>query len=200
MEVVMVGGVRVPKGCLDAAAQAAMVNDLRRVVVAAPLFAPVTPRGRPMSVRMTAAGRFGWISDRGGYRYARQHPGGGDWPAIPDTVLAVWRSVGGVDRAPDCCLVNFYDAGARMGLHQDRDEADFTMPVVSISLGDDALFRVGGAVRGGRTQSIWLQSGDVAVMAGDARLAFHGVDRLRPGSSSLLPKGGRINLTLRVVT
>lgn len=87
-----------------------------------------------------------------------------------------------------------------MGLHQDKDEADFSCPVVSISLGDDGLFRIGNTTRGGKTESIWLSSGDVAVMGGDARLVYHGIDRIRPGSSTLLPKGGRINLTLRVVT
>lgn len=193
-------GVRVFPGFLDPGAQAALVEDVRAVVRAAPLFRPETPRGRKMSVRMSAAGRFGWVSDRRGYRYEPRHPSGVDWPPIPERVLAVWAALSGVDRAPECCLVNFYDADARMGLHQDRDEADFAMPVISISLGDDALFRVGGTERGGKTRSIWLQSGDVAVMEGAARLAYHGIDRLRPGSSTLLPQGGRINLTLRVVT
>jgi alkylated DNA repair protein (DNA oxidative demethylase) len=121
------------------------------------------------------------------------------WPPIPGGALAVWREVAGAARDPQCCLVNFYDDDARMGLHQDRDEADLGMPVVSISLGDEALFRVGGTSRGGPTRSIWLRSGDVAVLGGPARLAYHGIDRVRPGTSTLLPKGGRINLTLRVV-
>jgi alkylated DNA repair protein (DNA oxidative demethylase) len=139
------------------------------------------------------------VSDRRGYRYEPRHPSGVPWPPIPDEVLAVWHEVTGVDRAPDCCLVNWYGEGARMGLHQDRDEADFAWPVVSISLGDEALFRVGGTERGGRTASVWLRSGDVAVLEGESRLAFHGIDRIRHGSSTLLPQGGRINLTLRVV-
>ncbi|MGP1358495.1 alpha-ketoglutarate-dependent dioxygenase AlkB family protein, partial [Roseicyclus sp.] len=172
---------------------------VRAVVRAAPLFRPVTARGRPMSVRMTSAGRFGWVSDRRGYRYETRHPEGIDWPPIPPIALDLWRRVVPEARAPQCCLVNFYDAEARMGLHQDRDEADFGQPVVSISLGDEALFRVGGTGRGGPTKSVWLRSGDVAILAGPARLAFHGVDRIRSGSSTLLPKGGRINLTLRVV-
>lgn len=153
-----------------------------------------------MSVRMTAAGDFGWISDRRGYRYADRHPGGAEWPPIPAAVLDIWTAVGGCARAPECCLVNFYDAQARMGLHQDRDEADFSAPVVSVSLGDSARFRVGNTTRGGTTESLWLESGDVAVMGGDARLVYHGVDRIKAGSSTLLPEGGRINLTLRVVT
>lgn len=192
-------GVRVLPGWLDADAQAALVARLRDVAREAPFFRPETPRGKPMSVRMTAAGRYGWVSDRRGYRYEPRHPSGVPWPPIPDEVLAVWRAVTGLDRAPDCCLVNWYGEGARMGLHQDRDEADFAWPVVSVSLGDAALFRVGGTERGGRTASVWLRSGDVAVLEGESRLAFHGIDRIRHGSSSLLQQGGRINLTLRVV-
>ena len=192
-------GARVWHGFIDREGQEALLDDIRRVVAAAPLFRPVTARGRPMSVRMTSAGDHGWVSDRSGYRYEARHPEGMAWPAIPDRVLGIWNAVSGVERQPQCCLVNFYDAEAKMGLHQDRDEADFTMPVVSISLGDDALFGVGGTARGGPTQSVWLRSGDVAVLSGEARLAYHGIDRIRPGSSTLLPKGGRINLTLRVV-
>jgi alkylated DNA repair protein (DNA oxidative demethylase) len=114
-------------------------------------------------------------------------------------VMAVWWAVSGMEREPDCCLVNFYGEGARMGLHQDKDEGDFSYPVVSISLGDEALFRMGGVDRAEGTQSVWLRSGDVVVMGGAARLAWHGVDRVRHGTSGLLAKGGRINLTLRVV-
>ncbi len=176
-----------------------MVAALREVVTAAPFFSPETRWGRPMSVRMTSCGRYGWYSDRRGYRYERRHPSGVAWPPIPASVLEVWSAVSGTTRAPDCCLINFYGEGARMGLHQDRDEADFSFPVVSISLGDAGLFRIGGVERGGRTQSVWLDSGDVLVLGGDARLAYHGVDRIRSGSSSLLKEGGRINLTMRVV-
>lgn len=192
-------GVLVYPAYLGGPAQAEMVEALRGVIRAAPLFAPVTPAGKPMSVRMTAAGRYGWYTDAEGYRYIPTHPSGSPWPAIPKGVLAVWRALVSEARMPDCCLVNFYAEGARMGLHQDRDEADFSWPVLSISLGDEALFRVGGTSRGGGTASIWLRSGDVAVLGGPARLAYHGIDRVKPGSSTLLPKGGRINLTLRVV-
>ena len=118
---------------------------------------------------------------------------------MPPIALDIWRAVSGVACDPQSCLINFYDADAKMGMHQDRDEGDFEMPVVSVSLGDEALFRVGGFERGGKTQSLWLKSGDVAVMGGAARLNFHGIDRVRAGSSSLLPNGGRINLTMRVV-
>jgi alkylated DNA repair protein (DNA oxidative demethylase) len=149
---------------------------------------------------MSAAGQYGWYSDKTGYRYTPAHPNGRPWPAIPTPVLDIWDAVTGLDRQPECCLVNYYAADAKMGLHQDRDEADFQWPVVSISLGDAARFRIGNTVRGGKTESIWLESGDVVVMGGAARLTYHGVDKIRAGSSTLLPKGGRINLTLRVVT
>lgn len=193
-------GVRVYPGYLDRARQEALRDAVRDVVLAAPLVIQVTPGGRQMSVRMTAAGRFGWMTDAAGYRYDPHHPSGVDWPEVPRIAQAVWDDLAGSARAPECCLVNFYGEGARMGLHQDRDEADFSQPVLSISLGDDALFRVGGTRRGDPTRSLWLRSGDVAVMGGDARLAYHGIDRIRFGSSDLLKEGGRLNLTLRVVT
>ncbi len=192
-------GFVIHPGHLDAGAQAAMLDDIRQVLRAAPLVQPVTPGGRPMSVRMSAAGRLGWITDRRGYRYADRHPDGMPWPPIPASVLAVWRAVSGTDAEPDCCLINFYAPGARMGLHQDRDEGDFSFPVVSISLGGEALFRMGGTERSAPTSSVWLRSGDVVVMGGPARLAWHGVDRIRAGTSALMPQGGRVNLTLRVV-
>lgn len=195
----LIAGAAFHPGWLDAAGQAALVGDLRAVIRAAPLFSPLTPWGKPMSVRMTSAGKYGWYSDRRGYRYVDRHPAGTPWPPIPERVLAIWRSLVGADRMPDCCLVNFYGEGARMGLHQDRDEADFGWPVLSVSLGDDARFRIGGTERGGPTESVWLRSGDVLILGGAARLAFHGIDRVAPGTSTLLPGGGRINLTLRVV-
>ena len=181
------------------AVQQGIVADLRDVIRAAPLFSPMTPYGKPMSVRMTSAGKYGWFADRRGYRYVTEHPSGTPWPAIPESVLAIWDAVTLLERRPDCCLINFYHGTARMGLHQDKDEADFSWPVVSISLGDDGLFRIGNQERGGKTESIWLASGDVVVMGGEARLTYHGLDRIRPGSSTLLKDGGRINLTLRVV-
>lgn len=192
-------GIEIRKGWLNPAAQAAMLGELRGVIAAAPLFSPETRWGKKMSVQMTSAGKYGWYSDRRGYRYAERHPDGTDWPPIPDNVLRVWGEVTGLERTPDCCLVNYYTGTARMGLHQDRDEADFSWPVLSISLGDAALFRIGNIDRGGKTESVWLETGDVAVMGGPARLRHHGIDRIRPGTSRLLPEGGRINLTLRVV-
>jgi len=194
-----VNGFAVHRALLSPEDQAALVEAVRGVVAVAPLTAPVTPGGRAMSVRMTSAGRVGWTTDRRGYRYAPLHHSGVAWPPIPGPVLEVWRTVTGVDRLPDSCLINFYGTGARMGLHQDRDEGDFRWPVVSISLGDDALFRMGGPDRADPTQGLWLASGDVVVMGGPARLAWHGVDRVRHGSSRLLAQGGRLNLTLRVV-
>ncbi len=193
-------GVALYRQCLPRDAQTRMMNELRGVIAAAPFFAPVTPSGRPMSVRMTAAGQFGWITDRRGYRYETHHPAGQRWPEIPGSVLSVWADVADCARLPESCLINLYQGDARMGLHQDRDEADFSCAVVSISLGDEALFRIGNIERAGSTESVWLQSGDVLVMGGPARLVHHGIDRIRPGSSTLLDGGGRINLTLRVVT
>lgn len=192
-------GAQVYPGWIDRRAQDCLVEALRAVVRQAPLMAPVTPGRRPMSVRMTAAGRLGWITDRTGYRYEARHPNGSPWPPIPEQVLDIWRALSGTQELPDCCLINFYGPGARMGLHQDRDEGDLTYPVLSISLGDAGLFRIGGQDRRDPTRSLWLHSGDVMVMAGRARLAWHGVDRIRHGSCSLLQHGGRINLTLRVV-
>lgn len=196
---VSVNGARYLPQFLAPGEQAEILEDIRAIVAAAPLMAPITPGGRKMSVRMTSAGRCGWVTDRAGYRYEGQHPQGMPWPAIPKRVLELWAGIIGADPEPDCCLVNFYGEGARMGLHQDKDEGDFTYPVLSLSLGDQALFRIGGPDRATPTQSLWLSSGDVIVLEGRSRLAWHGIDRLRFGSSSLLPKGGRINLTLRVV-
>ena len=192
-------GFEIRKGWLDPAAQAAMAADLRAVTEAAPFFAPLTPWGKPMSVRMTSAGRYGWFTDRSGYRYIDRHPSGAPWPPVPPSVLAVWRTLASPTRDPDCCLVNYYAGTARMGLHRDADEQDFSFPVLSISLGDSALFRMGGPSRKDPTSTILLESGDVVLFGGPARLAYHGIDRLRPGTSRLLPDGGRINLTLRVV-
>ncbi|UWQ91486.1 alpha-ketoglutarate-dependent dioxygenase AlkB [Rhodobacteraceae bacterium M382] len=195
-----VRGFEIHKSFLDPAAQAALIEALKPVLKAAPLFTPTVPSGRKMSVRMTSAGKLGWVSDTQGYRYQSDHPLGQRWPQIPSKVLEVWRDLAGGVRDPDCCLINYYGEEARMGLHQDKDEADFSFPVVSISLGDDGLFRIGQQARGGKTESIWLNSGDVVVMGGPARLTYHGVDRIRFKSSRLLPKGGRLNLTLRVAT
>jgi DNA oxidative demethylase len=195
-------GLKLYSGFLDETAQAAILEHLRTAIRQAPLFTPIMPRtGKPFSVRMTNLGSLGWVSDREGYRYQATHPGTGEpWPAIPPSIMAIWRGVADYPHEPEACLVNFYRDSAKMGLHQDRDEEDFAAPVVSISLGDTALFRVGGTERGGRTQSFKLASGDVLVMGGTSRLAFHGIDRIMSGTSTLLKDGGRINLTLRRVS
>ncbi len=194
-------------GWFDRAGQNDLVAALKTAVAAAPFFTPTMPRtGKPFSVRMTNLGPLGWVSDKdGGYRYQPTHPQTGNpWPPIPDMVMDVWNAVAGYPHPPEACLVNYYAAGTKMGLHQDADEADFSAPVVSISLGDTCLFRVGGASRKDPTRSLRLSSGDVVVLGGESRMAFHGVDRVYPGTSTLLrgwfPDGGRINLTLRRVT
>lgn len=187
---------------LDPAGQLSLRDELREIVRQAPLFRPTMPRtGKAFSVRMTNCGSLGWVADSAGYRYQPTHPDTGmPWPRIPESVLAAWRELSGYDREPQACLINFYDAGARMGLHQDKDETDFDAPVVSLSLGDTCLFRIGGTERSAPTRSFRLASGDALVLDGPARLAFHGVDRIMPGSSTLLSGGGRINLTLRRVS
>lgn len=197
------GGVRHVPGALDPGAQAALADDIRAVVAHAPLFTPVMPRtGKPMSVRMSNCGPLGWVTDKdGGYRYQRTHPEtGAPWPPMPEGVLALWDRFAGYENPPQACLINFYGPETKMGLHQDRDEDDFDAPVLSISLGDDCLFRIGGTRRGGKTVSLRLRSGDVLVLGGASRLAYHGVDRIYPGTSMLLKAPGRINLTLRRVT
>lgn len=187
----------------DRAAQQQLVEDLREIVRVAPLFTPRMPRtGKAFSVRMTNCGELGWVSDtQHGYRYQREHPDTGEpWPPIPSLALRAWNEAGGDHRIAEACLINFYDAAARMGLHQDRDEQALDAPVVSISLGDSCLFRYGGEERATKTKSLRLHSGDVVVIGGASRLAFHGVDRIIAGASTLLSEGGRINLTLRRVT
>jgi alkylated DNA repair protein (DNA oxidative demethylase) len=195
-------GLKYLPGHLDEKAQRELVEVLRTAVAEAPLFIPIMPRtGRPFSVRMTNLGPLGWVSDREGYRYQPTHPETGrPWPAMPEALMGLWRGVSGYPHPPEACLVNLYQEGAKMGLHQDRDEEDFSAPVVSVSLGDTAVFRVGGPERGGRTESFKLASGDIVVLSGPSRLAYHGVDRVLSGTSRLLKEGGRINLTLRRVT
>ena len=197
-----VGGLRLYPGYLDREGQMDLLAAIRGILAAAPLFTPRMPRsGRPFTVRMSNCGPLGWVSDERGYRYQATHPDNGQlWPPMPAMLLAIWGAVARYPQPPEACLINFYGPGAKMGLHQDRDETDFDAPVVSISLGDSCLFRVGGAKRRDPSHTFRLSSGDVAVLGGPARLAFHGVDRIYPGTSRLLPEGGRLNLTLRRVT
>jgi alkylated DNA repair protein (DNA oxidative demethylase) len=182
--------------------QAALLSDLRAVLQAAPLFIPRMPRsGKPFSVRMSNCGTLGWVSDKeGGYRYQSTHPDTAQpWPAMPSRLVDLWDEVADFSNHPEACLINYYSGEARMGSHRDADEADFTAPVVSVSLGDDAVFHIGGRTRAGAKQRVLLKSGDVVVLGGEARLAYHGIDRVVPGTSSLLAEGGRFNLTLRRV-
>jgi DNA oxidative demethylase len=188
---------------LDRAAQIALLAAIRQVIAHAPLFIPAMPRsGRPMSVRMTNCGPLGWVTDKErGYRYQATHPvTGRPWPATPQMLLDLWADLGNYPHPPEACLVNYYAGDAKMGLHQDKDEEDFAAPVLSVSLGDTALFRVGGTSRKDPTSKYELKSGDVVVLGGKDRLAYHGIDRVLAGTSGLLTEGGRFNLTMRRVT
>lgn len=203
----MTAAVEIVPGCLywpgwlDRPAQEALAEELRQVLAGAPLFTPRMPRtGKPFSVRMSNCGPLGWVSDETGYRYQPTHPETGKpWPPMPDMLLKAWDALAGSPLQPEACLINWYAPGTRMGLHQDRDEEEFAAPVLSLSLGDTALFRVGGTSRKDPTRSIRLASGDALLLSGPARLAFHGIDRILPDTSTLLKQSGRINLTLRRV-
>jgi len=188
---------------LNASAQAALLGEIRRIIAEAPLYTPTMPRsGNPMSVHMTNCGPLGWVTDKErGYRYQATHPvTGKPWPAIPQLLHALWAELADYPHPPEACLINYYAGAAKMGLHQDRDEENFTAPVLSVSLGDTGIFRVGGKTRKDPTQKFELKSGDVFVLGGAERLSYHGIDRILPGTSDLLPEGGRFNLTLRRVT
>lgn len=182
--------------------QLALLDQIRAILKIAPLFQPVMPKtGKPFSVKMSNCGELGWVSDIKGYRYQEVHPETGrPWPPIPDMLLKLWEEVADYPLPPQACLINWYEPSAKMGLHQDKDEKDFDAPVVSVSLGDTAVFRIGGLNRKDTTQSLKLKSGDVVVLGGEARLAYHGIDRILPQTSTLLERPGRINLTLRRVS
>ncbi len=189
-------------GHLDLRRQHSILAAVRAVVAHSPLYTPTMPRtGKPLSVSMTNCGPLGWLTDKaGGYRYQSTHPVTGlAWPPIPAELLRVWDELAAYTAPPEACLINYYTRASRLGSHIDADEADTAAPVLSISLGDDALFHVGGLRRGAPKERIVLRSGDVVVLGGAARLAYHGVDRVHPGTSNLLAEGGRINLTLRRV-
>jgi DNA oxidative demethylase len=195
-------GLRLVPGYLDRAAQEALLAALRAVLASAPLYTPRMPKtGKTLSVRMSNCGRLGWVTDEAGYRYQPMHPETGTpWPPMPAIVTDAWTALASYPHPPESCLINYYGPAAKMGLHQDRDEQAFDAPVVSLSLGDTCLFRIGGTKRGDPSRTIRLASGDAVVLGGEARLSFHGVDRIISGTSTLLPEGGRINLTLRRVT
>ncbi|MCW2284466.1 alkylated DNA repair protein (DNA oxidative demethylase) [Rhodoblastus acidophilus] len=192
-------GLHLYKTALDRAAQETLRENIREILREAPLFQPVMPRtGKAFSVRMSNCGPLGWVSDRAGYRYQPEHPvTAKPWPPIPETLLRLWRDLAGYPHDPDACLINYYDPAAKMGAHQDVDEQDFDAPILSVSLGCACRFRFGGETRGGSTQSLVLESGDVLIFGGPARKMFHGVDRILAKTSTLLDPPGRINLTLR---
>jgi alkylated DNA repair protein (DNA oxidative demethylase) len=198
----VLSGVRLWPERLNHAAQVSLIAAILERAMDAPFYRPQMPQsGKPFSVEETNLGSLGWVSDINGYRYERTHPVTQNaWPSIPDVLLELWAEHAGYPAEPECCLVNLYRDGAKMGLHQDRDEAAVDAPVMSLSLGHDALFRIGGTTRRGPTKSIRLRSGDLVVFGGPARLAFHGIDRVFPSTSMLVPRGGRLNLTLRRVT
>lgn len=196
-------GFRLWPGLLDRVEQEALRDAVFQRFRAGPLYIPRMPKsGLPMRVRMTNFGSLGWVTDKEqGYRYQDTHPETGKpWPDMPEKVLELWAKYAAYDALPEACLVNYYEGDARMGLHVDSDEQAWDAPVLSISLGDTALFRIGGALRSDPTRSVRLASGDVCLLGGAARRAYHGVDRIMNGTSRLIPKGGRINLTVRRVT
>jgi alkylated DNA repair protein (DNA oxidative demethylase) len=194
----VIEGFEFHPGVLDRAQQEALAAEVLAGARIAPFWRPIVPGGKQMSVRMTGFGPLSWVSDLTGYRYASVHPHTGrPWPPMPSVLLDLWRRFAPDAPEPDACLANLYGEGARMGLHQDKDEMDFSAPVLSVSLGDTGLFRIGGPTRAGPTRSIRLSSGDVCLLKGPARMAFHGIDRVISGSSTVVPGGGRLNLTLR---
>ena len=179
----------------------ALLADIERVVAAAPFRHLITPGGFRMSVAMTNCGTAGWVSDQSGYRYEACDPlSGCPWPPMPPEFLELAQTAalaGGFPGfAPDACLINRYEPGARLTLHQDKDEGDFRAPIVSVSLGLPATFLFGGNTRKDRQQRIPLGHGDVVVWGGPARLYYHGVLALKEGHHEVLG-GQRLNLTFR---
>ena len=200
----MITGFKYFPDYLNREEQKELLEELRAKIQQNPLFLPTMPgTGKPLSVKMTSFGPLGWVTDKNnGYRYQENHPvTGKPWLPIPDKLLALWHDLTGYPEDPECCLLNYYhDEKSKMGLHQDKDEDEMAAPVFSLSLGDTAIFRLGGVTRKGPTNFTKLASGDIVILAGAARHAYHGVDRILHGSSKLLKNGGRINLTLRRVT
>ncbi len=180
-----------------------LLNDIRHIVKEAPLITPIMPKtGKEMSVRQTNCGELGWVTDKEqGYRYQKNHPiTGKTWPDIPPSLQNLWQKLSGFPQPAEACLINFYAPQARMGMHQDKDEMELNAPVISISLGDSCLFRIGTTEKQGKTHSLRLNSGDVIMFGGKARLAYHGVDRIYPNTSTLLKVPHRVNLTLRRIS
>ncbi len=198
-------GARLWRGLLGGEEGRILLKEVRQALRVAPPFVPRMPRtGRPFSVRMSNFGPLGWVSDaRGGYRYQLHHPQTArPWPPLPEVLLRLWERLAGFPAPPDAGLINLYPPGARMGLHVDRDEEALEAPILSVSLGCEALFRLGGARRRDATISFRLRHGDVLLLAGPARLAHHGVDRVYPDLGPALEpfaRVARINITLRRV-
>jgi alkylated DNA repair protein (DNA oxidative demethylase) len=196
-------GFRLWPGLLGRAEQEDLRDEVFARLKQGPLYVPRMPKsGQPMRVRMSNFGALGWVTDKEqGYRYQATHPDTGKpWPEMPARVLELWDELTAYPAPPEACLVNYYEGDARMGLHVDADEEAWDAPVLSISLGDTAIFRIGGSVRSDPTRSVRLASGDVCLLGGASRRHYHGVDRILNGTSRLLPRGGRINLTVRRVT
>jgi DNA oxidative demethylase len=181
--------------------EAELVDAVRRVTALAPFRHMLTPGGKRMSAAMSNCGAFGWVTDRAGYRYASEDPESGQaWPAMPEVIfrlaVAAAARAGFPGFAPDACLINRYEPGARLTLHQDKDERDYSAPIVSVSLGLPAVFLLGGDRRADRQQAVRLVHGDVVVWGGPARLRYHGVRPLADGVHPLLGRY-RTNLTVR---
>ncbi len=196
-------GVRYYPSLLGRRRQEALRGAVEEALKEAPFYEPRLPRsGKAMSVRMSNMGPLGWLTDKEkGYRYEPRHPvTGAPWPPIPELLLELWARLTAYPAPPEACLINYYGPGSKMGAHQDRDEAALDAPVLSVSLGDSARFRLGGLKRSDPSRQLLLHSGDVLILEGPSRLRFHGIDRILGGSSGLLPGGGRLNLTLRRVT
>lgn len=180
-----------------------LIQEIDAITSQAPLRQMQTPNGYTMSVRTTSYGSLGWVSDARGYRYEHHDPATGQsWPPIPKTFLELAHSAAkeaGFDEfIPDSCLINSYQAGSKLSLHQDKNEHDFSAPIVSVSLGLPATFLFGRNIRSVKAQRYKLEHGDVAVWGGASRLAFHGIEPLLDGTHSLTGKR-RINLTFRKV-
>ncbi len=185
--------------------QQEILEAVRTVVREAPLFVPTMPqRGTLFGYRMTNCGQLGWVSNRSGYRYQVYHPATGEpFPTMPELIrelaITLADEAGWSGFRPETCLINFYQKGESLGLHQDNSEQNLKAPIISISLGDAGIFLLGGEQRIDPTKKYILQSGDCLVMSGKSRLYFHGFAGIVPNTNNLLKNGGRINLTIRQV-
>lgn len=193
-DVVLLKGFAVP-------VEITLLTDLASVIEAAPFRHMITPGGFAMSVAMTNCGELGWVTDKTGYRYDVLDPlTGKPWPEMPTSLMALAHEAaikaGYVDFKPDACLINRYQVGARMSLHQDKDERDFNQPIVSVSLGVPAVFQLGGFKRSDQAMKLELHHGDVVVWGGESRLRYHGVLPLKAGNHPAFGEY-RINLTFR---